>query len=169
MKLCEFCGEELSVSEFYTNHNNPDGLATSCKRCMKEHRACNALNEILKHVNFNNSFSKEKLKKSKKSHHTLMSYLHDLTDLGLLEYNESKDTYILILNDTVSTFCKKYEIKSSKIPEKFIDHSIEVNNNDLKVCEVCGKELKSSDNIKEDQIILILNLFVELAQKNRVL
>ena len=147
LKLCDFCGEELPVSEFYNNHNNPDGLTTNCKRCLKERRASNALNEILKFVNFNISFSNEKLKKSNKTYATLKSYLHDLTDLGLLEHNESENTYNLIWNDKLSTFCEKYEIQSSKIPGNVIENLLNVETINTNVCKVCGEELKSSDYI----------------------
>lgn len=34
-KTCKTCGEEKSISEFYKNSSNPDGLDLHCKECKK--------------------------------------------------------------------------------------------------------------------------------------
>lgn len=145
LKVCSVCGEELLLSEFYKNRNNPDGLTNNCKKCLKEKRASNALKEIIKQVNFNSSFSKEKLKMNNISKSTMNAYINDLVDLGLLDYNSSKDNYNLVWNDKLCTFCKKNNIKSPKIDFISKDSLSKSNRVDLKLCNSCKESLPYSE------------------------
>ena len=146
LKVCEACGKELSFSEFYNYRANPDGLTNNCKKCIKERRAVNLLKEIISNIGFNVSFSKKTLKNhTNKSNSTLNAYLNDLTDLGLLKYDKSKDKYVLIKNDEVRVFFEKYDIISSKKSETTKNTSTNSSVTNIKVCEACGKELPVSE------------------------
>ena len=146
LKVCEFCGKKLPVSEFYHSKNNPDGLHNNCKKCLKEKNCAKALREVIKVINFNSPFTNEKLKKAiNKSNSTIMGYLRELTDLGLLKHNKSKDNYTLIWNNKVRIFIEKYDIQSVKIPENVKSSSFKPYVGDLKVCEFCGKKLPVSE------------------------
>lgn len=146
LKICNSCKEKLPFSEFYNNRINSDGLTTDCKKCLKEKRTVNAFKELLRYVNFNVPFSKDKIiKQINKSNHTIMSYLRDLTDFGFLETNQSGKSYILIWNDDVRKFFEKYGIQSLKIPKKSENSLSNLIKNDLMICEECGKELTISD------------------------
>lgn len=38
MKICTFCGIELSLSRFATNKTKKDGLQSQCRQCQKDYR-----------------------------------------------------------------------------------------------------------------------------------
>ncbi|MEN6292801.1 MAG: HEAT repeat domain-containing protein [Methanobacterium sp.] len=132
-RTCTDCGKELPISDFYKSSNGPEGLMSYCKTCLKKRNAANALIEIKKYLSLNTSFSKERLKKlSNKSNATLGTYLHDLKELNLLEYNEHTGNYFLRPNNRLKEFCKDYNVPLfDKLP----------NDKNLKMCEGCGKNL----------------------------
>ena len=47
-KVCELCGLDLPLEDFYKSDSSPDKLATKCKKCARKSYAVTALEEIRK-------------------------------------------------------------------------------------------------------------------------
>lgn len=45
-KVCKKCGQELPVSEFYTDASSKDGYRTKCKACYKEYQKRSRMKHI---------------------------------------------------------------------------------------------------------------------------
>ena len=152
LKVCEDCGQSLPLVEFYKTKSEEDGYFRKCKNCIRKNNAANGLNEIKKYCGFNAPFSKERLKKNiDKSNNTIMQYLRDLTDLGILEYNKDTDTYVLKQNEKLKAFCIKNNIDLNEVnSEHFneIRESTEDKLTDLKVCEDCRHSLPLTEFYK---------------------
>ena len=63
-KVCELCGLELPLDDFYKSDSSPDKLATKCKKCARKSYAVTALEEIGEYTDPDTPFNKEDLLKT---------------------------------------------------------------------------------------------------------
>ena len=112
-KICEFCGEELPLEEFYKSKAEKDGLSRKCKLCLKKVSAYKGIKELRRLVQFNTAFIKKSKvdqfeeKNDKISRSTFLGYLKAAEDLGYLE-KIGENSYILHEKESLD-FIEKYE------------------------------------------------------------
>ncbi len=142
LKICESCGEELPLEEFYKSKAEKDGLSRKCKLCLKKDSAYKGIKELRRLVQFNTAFIKKSKvdqfeeKNDKISRSTFLGYLKAAEDLGYLE-KMGENSYILHEKESLD-FIEKYEdnlkfelyssetlksetpVKAPKIPENIL-------------------------------------------------
>ncbi|MDO9044563.1 MAG: DEAD/DEAH box helicase family protein [Methanobacteriaceae archaeon] len=113
LKICESCGEELPLEEFYKSKAEKDGLSRKCKLCLKKVSAYKGIKELRRLVQFNTAFIKKSKvdqfeeKNDKISRSTFLGYLKAAEDLGYLE-KMGENSYILHEKESLD-FIEKYE------------------------------------------------------------
>lgn len=113
LKICESCGEELPLEEFYKSKAEKDGLSRKCKLCLKKVSAYKGIKELRRLVQFNTAFIKKSKvdqfeeKNDKISRSTFLGYLKAAEDLGYLE-KIGENSYILHEKESLD-FIEKYE------------------------------------------------------------
>lgn len=116
-KICVCCHNSLSISNFYKSSDTEDGFSEKCKECVDKINAAEALTEIQKFVQIDDSFNKDELSKRIENPSMIDSYIWTLQEHDLIEYDEKSDFYRINENkilDYVQFLPKKPSIKEDK-------------------------------------------------------
>ncbi|MDZ4171536.1 MAG: HEAT repeat domain-containing protein, partial [Methanobacteriaceae archaeon] len=115
-KKCNFCGEELPVSQFMKSNREPDGYRKICKICSKKRTAIQGLKELLKYVKINKEFDWNHLKNNVKGSFSLFeNYIWALQELDLIKYDDKLKKFTIVPTGAFNKFCEDYGINPDHI------------------------------------------------------
>lgn len=145
-KVCELCGLELPLEDFYKSDSSPDKLAVKCKKCARKSYAVTALEEIREYTEQDTPFNKEDLLKQCDDRMKFLDYIWTLQEFDLISQDEKHDLYILKPEEELNSFIEKY---GDKKPEIITSETTEPSKQKqtkkiIKKCEICGKKLPVS-------------------------
>ncbi|KAF5062763.1 hypothetical protein DSECCO2_301500 [anaerobic digester metagenome] len=145
-KVCELCGLELPLEDFYKSDSSPDNLATKCKKCARKSYAVTALEEIREYTDPDTPFNKEDLLKQCNDRMKFLDYIWTLQEFDLISQDEKQDSYTLKPEEELNSFIGKYgdkkpEIITSEIAEPSKQKQTK---KIIKECEICGRKLPVS-------------------------
>lgn len=144
-KVCELCGLELPLEDFYKSNSSPDKLATKCKKCSRKSYAITALEEIREYIEPGIPFNKGDLLKQCDDRMKFLDYIWTLQEFDLINQDEKNDLYILKPEKELNSFIEKYGDKKPKITTETTEPSKQKQTKKIiKECEACGKKLPIS-------------------------
>ena len=150
-KVCKACGENKKVSEFAKSDKTIDNYNDFCKVCNKKILTAKNLKSILNYVKPLEEFSLSDLEKYYPEEFIRIGIIYNLQDNDLIQHkgeiyrlkeksvlNEFLDKWGRFIDDKNET---EYE---DEIYRENLDYYIAKN---TKYCEICGKEIKSQNNV----------------------
>ncbi len=145
VKICEICGLELPLKNFYKSDSSTDNFTMKCKDCFRKSYAVKALEQILDYIGPETPFNKEDLLKQCEDRMKFLDYFWTLQEFDLIVADEKSNSYLLKPENELNEFIGKYgnktpELTTSKITEDPKQKPKKI----IKECEVCGQKLSIS-------------------------
>lgn len=149
-KTCKACGKNKKVSEFAKSRKTIDNYNDFCKDCNKKIITAKNLIEIMKHMNPLEEFSLSDLEVYYPEEFLRMGIIYSLQDNDLLE--QKGELYRLKQKYILEEFLNKWgrfteDNTISYDEEVFTEHMEKYIKEATKMCEICGTETKSKNNI----------------------